>query len=359
VWQGGEGGDFLMSMVNYMLNGIPPTINKNGTANQSADFTWQFGKNGSRCRKAHALWGTNEEFLNAKDKTVIWLNNPDPIIWAKKKLLKVLPDFWGKRLWNPKLDIVEYNPVNKTETEQFTGVRVFDSKILKAYAKWELAIKQKDWGEAKNHLADVYYWYYPHLKKAKVHYHIKMENIISAHPHIILNYNMTTVEEITSALERSLAFIGRPWSQHDKLKQTEQRYNELQLQTKQLCKCLDKIDVSYADIIRSWDPGLDGTKGFDNKNVFDSAVKTLTILRKTLLEKQSTLPRLSKLQQSFACIDAIKRITSIRKILQDQNEQDNFIFPKQTDVSKLIIQYVEITQRLLNDANDWKYNEDN
>ena len=175
--------------------------------------------------------------------------------------------------------------------------------------------------------------------EARLVYIIKMENIISAHPHIILNYNMTTVEEITSALERSLAFIGRPWSQHDKLKQTEQRYNELQLQTKQLCKCLDKIDVSYADIIRSWDSGLDGTKGFDNKNVFDSAVKTLTILRKTLLKKQSTLPRLSKLQQSFACIDAIKRITSIRKILQDQNEQDNFIFPKQTDVSKLIIQF--------------------
>ena len=345
MWQGGEGGDFLMSMVNYMLNSIPPIINVDGTANQSKDFTWQFGNNGSRCLKAHKPWNTDAQFLSAKDKTVIWLTNPDTTIWAKKKLLKVPPDFWGKRLWNPKLDIIEYNPVSKTETEQFTGVQSIDKKILIACTK--------------NNLKQVYYWYYPHLKKTKVYYNTKMENIISAHPHIILNYNMTTVEEITSALERSLAFIGRPWSQHDKLKQTEQRYNELQLQTKQLRKCLDKIDVSYADIIRSWDPGLDGTKGFDNKNVFDSAVKTLTILRKTLLEKQSTRPRLSKLQQSFACIDAIKRITSIRKILQDQNEQDNFIFPKQTDVSKLIIQYVEITQRLLNGANDWKYNEDN
>ena len=315
-----------MSMVNYMLNGIPPTINKNGTANQSKDFTWQFGKNGSRCLKAHSPWETNEKFLNAKDKTVIWLTNPDPIIWAKKKLLKISQDSWRNQSWNP---------VSKTGAEQFTGIRVIDKKIMKAYAK--------------NNLKEVYYWYYPHLEKRRVDYNIKMENIISDHPHIILNYNMETVEEIISALERSLAFIGRPWNQHDKLKQTEQRYNKLQRQTKQLCKCLDKIDVKYADIIRSWDSGLDGTKGFDNKNVFNSAVNTLTDLRKKLLDKQET---------SFAYIDGIKRITSLRKILQEEDEQDSFIFPNQTDVLKLIMQYVEITHRLLNGTNDWECHED-
>ena len=83
-----------MSMINYMLNGVEPTINSNGTAIESNDFTWKFARNGSRCIKVHVPW-EEDAFTNAKNRKIIWLTNPDTTIWAKKRLLKVALKYEG------------------------------------------------------------------------------------------------------------------------------------------------------------------------------------------------------------------------------------------------------------------------
>ena len=335
AWQGGEGGDFLMSMINYMLNGVEPTINSNGTAIESNDFTWKFARNGSRCIKVHVPW-EEDAFTNAKNRKIIWLTNPDTTIWAKKRLLKLRLNLGKSKNW-----MFTNSKFNRKEqakwSDAFTGNSFIDKKIVTAY---------KD-----NDLEKVYYWYYPWLQKMKSKYYDdKMEKLIENLPHVVVRSNMHTRDEIKKALETTLSYLGRPWSKQDKQQHSARRYTELMLQRKKLCKCLNKLNPKYADIINSWEIGLDGKTGFESKVIFEKSANTLTELRKTILEVG---------EQTAEHIHAIKRLTSMRKILQDEDEQDSFVFPDEQNINIIVEQYSKITNQLLDSGANWKYNLDN
>ena len=49
----------------------------------------------------------------------------------------------------------------------------------------------------------------------------------------------------------------------------------------------------------------------------------------------------------------------MRKILQDEDEQDSFVFPDEQNINIIVEQYSKITNQLLDSGANWKYNLDN
>lgn len=170
AWQGGEGGDFVMHMIYWHVYGTIPNVNAIGRQ-EIAKPVMNFKINTHRLIKCHVPW-TDRYFLNTKQKSIILLHNPDPVVWAKKRVIKLADD--------PKL--------------QLTGKRHLDKKILSAF-------KQND-------LEEAYYWAAGYYINIRENYRYSMQKLLDKTAHLLIENNMITIDDVTNTVQSVMRYLG-------------------------------------------------------------------------------------------------------------------------------------------------------
>ena len=163
AWQGGDGGDFVMQMIYWLMGGEKPNVNKDGKQDITRSVK-NFKVNSHRFIKCHVPW-QDQYFLNTKDKKLILLDNIDPIIWAKKRVIKLASE---KHL-------------------QVTGRRSLDKKILKA-------LNEKN-------IRTAYYWSASYWINCHKHYRKDIQHTLDKTEHIVIENNMVTLDEVTDTVQ--------------------------------------------------------------------------------------------------------------------------------------------------------------
>jgi hypothetical protein len=165
VWQGGDGGDFLMQCINKMLNNNRDVlIDKNGASRPLKKS--YFLAAGYQCWRCHVPWRNNKVISNS-DAEIIWLHNKDPEINIKKHIYKrsggSMPENLPRR----------------------------HKKIVRGASE---AVHKKD-------LEKVYYFTYTIYAHQRKQYATKLKSFVQNYKHTILNNNMIHEHDIHNAIQ--------------------------------------------------------------------------------------------------------------------------------------------------------------
>ena len=167
-FNGGDGGDFVMQMVYWYVHGEKPNVDEFGRQELSKSVE-NFAVGNHNLIKCHVPW-TDKNFLGAKNKRIILLYNPDPVVWNKKRVTK--------------LRDIRY---------QATGVRSIDKKIVKA-------LKQKDFKTV--YALGSSYWVESHK-----FYRKDIQGTLDKTEHLLLENNMVSVDDVTNTIQFVMQYL--------------------------------------------------------------------------------------------------------------------------------------------------------
>jgi hypothetical protein len=202
VWHRGEGGDFLMALLNYAANDIEPILRDNGrVARHTADQIYSFTVGNNKCIRAHFPFSYDpvvvpdddqkreqerdyklyEETINKK---TILLQKLDTDIWIKKVLYKM--EGWDKNISENKIPIdriIQLPGISRKEYKRQL------SQILKSNLSYTWPI----WAEQ--------------ILFESRQYEKKIIPVLQNNSNIVIQNNMITVSDITECLHTVLKYM--------------------------------------------------------------------------------------------------------------------------------------------------------
>ena len=202
VWHRGEGGDFLMALLNYAANDIEPTLRNNGrVSRQTADQIYSFTVGNNKCIRAHFPFPYDpivvpdddqqreqerdyklyEETINKK---TILLQKLDTDIWIKKVLYKM--EGWDKNISENKIPIDRIMKLPGISRKEYKRQL---SQILKSNLSYTWPI----WAEQ--------------ILFESRQYEKKIIPVLQNNSNIVIQNNMITVSDITECLHTVLKYM--------------------------------------------------------------------------------------------------------------------------------------------------------
>mgnify|MGYP003110264025 CR=1 FL=1 len=223
VWHRGEGGDFLMALLNYAANDVEPTLRDNGrVARHTANQIYSFTVGNNKCIRAHFPFSYDPVVVPDDDqkreqerdyklyeettnKKTIVLQKLDTDIWIKKVLYKM--EGWDKNISENKIPIdriIKLPGISRKEYKRQL------SQILKSNLSYTWPI----WAEQ--------------ILFESRQYEKKMIPVLQKNDNNVIQNNMITVSDITACLHKVLKYMDLNITISEKVMDAIEQYAKIQ-----------------------------------------------------------------------------------------------------------------------------------
>ncbi len=178
TWQGGEGGDFILSCLNYFVTKQLPIFDSNARCEQPPDILIDDRK----FYKSHKLW-LDHNFANSRLPNVVLITNPNQQYFYKKKIVKMF-EFYDNFM---------------------TGISALDKKVSKF-------LKDKNFKQ-------VYFYSYQSFLASHQTYIKKTMHTIKDLHYTEIKTEMKTFEDVKNTIEHILSFLNLDYTIDENLTQ--------------------------------------------------------------------------------------------------------------------------------------------